>query len=135
MCGLLAAFLTVVRIVGTMKSGCLEGVIPVFAVVRVGGKQVTVSPGDRFVTETLPEDVSELSDVLSLQEGGALHVGRPVVEGAVVKVKRVRAVRGRKVLIFKKNRRHNYRRLNGHRQAGDLLEVTGITLKGKAITA
>lgn len=107
-----------------------------FAVVETGGKQIKVFCGDRFVAESLPDLKNEgnLTNVLSVcDDQGHMHIGAPFLEDAAVKVQAVKPVRGRKVLVFKKKRRHNYRRFKGHRQSGVLLQVLDVTLKGKSL--
>ena len=109
----------------------------VFAVIKTGGKQFSVAPGDRFVAERLSFEKEggtlAVEEVLALQTKDKHLVGKPIVEGASVDVTQVRDVRHPKVLIFKKKRRHNYRRLKGHRQDGVLLQVADIKLKGQSI--
>jgi large subunit ribosomal protein L21 len=89
-----------------------------FAVIRTGGKQYRVVPNDVIEVERLggaAGDVIELGDVLMLGEGANVTVGSPLVAGACVGASVIAQDKTDKVLIFKKNRRHNYRRKNGHR--------------------
>ena len=98
-----------------------------FAVIRTGGKQYKVAKDDVIRVERLagaPGSTVTLSDVLMLGEG-ANATTKPV--GASVTAEVVKQVKDDKVLIFKKKRRHNYRRKNGHRQSLTVLRVTGIS--------
>ena len=101
-----------------------------FAVVRTGGKQYCVKPGDVFKVEKLEVDQGEsvdLSDVvLTTDDAGGIKVGQPVVAGASVKAKVLKHVKNDKIIVFKKHRRHNYRRKNGHRQQMTVLQVVSI---------
>ena len=97
-----------------------------FAVIRTGGKQYKVAQDDVITVEKLagePGSIVTLEDVLMVGEGGDARLG---AGGASVTAEVVEQIKGDKVLIFKKRRRHNYRRKNGHRQALTVLRVTGI---------
>jgi large subunit ribosomal protein L21 len=109
-----------------------------FAVIRTGGKQYRVAPNDVVEIERIagePGDVIELGEVLLLGgvEGGP-KVGSPAVAGALVAAEVVEQKRGDKVVVFKKKRRKNYRRKNGHRQALTLLRITEILTDGRKPT-
>ncbi|HTI66956.1 MAG TPA: 50S ribosomal protein L21 [Caulobacteraceae bacterium] len=108
-----------------------------YAVIKTGGKQYRVQPGDLLVVEKLDGDVgAELSfdQVLMLGgDGGEVTVGAPVVEGALVRATLIETRKGDKVKIFKKIRRQGYRRTKGHRQHETVLRVTG--LEGAGINA
>lgn len=100
-----------------------------FAVIKTGGKQYKVATNDIIMVEKL--DAAEgasvtLGDVLMLGEGGNITVGQPNVAGASVTAKVMEQRKGDKVIIFKKNRRHNYRRKRGHRQFVTVLKIEGI---------
>lgn len=101
-----------------------------FAVVRTGGKQYKVAKGDLIRVEKLEAnegDKIDLTDVLLLgKDGGLSQVGTPTVAGAAVKAEVVAQTRGPKLIVFKKKRRQNYRRKNGHRQDLTLLRITDI---------
>jgi large subunit ribosomal protein L21 len=92
-----------------------------FAVVRSGGKQYRVSANDRLVVEKIDgEPGTEVAlETLMTGEGASLGTG-------TVKAEIVEQTRGEKVIIFKKRRRHNYRRRNGHRQSLTVLKITSI---------
>ena len=96
-----------------------------FAVVRTGGKQYRVAAGDKIVVEKLDGEAGAsitLADVLLAGEGSELKS----VEGLTVSAEIIAQAKADKVIIFKKNRRHNYRRKNGHRQKLTALKITGI---------
>jgi large subunit ribosomal protein L21 len=101
-----------------------------FAVIRTGGKQYKVAKDDVITVEKLagePGATVTLDDVLMLGEGASATTGTPRLAGASVTAEVVKQMRSDKVLVFKKRRRHNYRRKNGHRQALTVLKVTGIS--------
>jgi large subunit ribosomal protein L21 len=105
-----------------------------YAVIRTGGKQYRVQPGDLLVVEKLdgePGANVAFGDVLMLGEGEAVTVGAPLVEGAQVSATLIETRKGEKVKIFKKIRRQGYRRTRGHRQLESVLRVTAIAGAGK----
>lgn len=95
-----------------------------FAVVRTGGKQYRVAPEDRITVERLPGEAGDTValDVLLVAENGALKAA----EGVKATAEIVAQNKGEKVIIFKKRRRHNYRRKNGHRQLQTVLRIVSI---------
>ena len=96
-----------------------------FAVVRTGGKQYRVAAGDKIVVEKLAGnagDSIDLTDVLVAGEGSEL---KPT-NGLVVAAEIVAQAKADKVVIFKKRRRHNYRRKRGHRQQHTILKIVSI---------
>ncbi len=100
-----------------------------YAVIKTGGKQYKVAPGDKLRVEKLPGDVGdkvEFGEVL-LVGGETLKVGQPLVAGAKVEATITAQDRAKKIIIFKFRRRKNYRRKSGHRQPFTALEITGIT--------
>ena len=105
-----------------------------YAVVKAGGKQYRVSKDDILRVEKLDGeagDVITLDDVLMLGgEGGDVTVGAPTVDGASVAAEIVEQMRDKKIVIFKKRRRQNYRRKKGHRQHLTVLKVTDILTDG-----
>lgn len=105
-----------------------------YAVVKTGGKQYRVSKDDILRVEKLDGeagDVITLDDVLMLGgEGGDVTVGAPTVDGASVAAEIVEQMRDKKIVIFKKRRRQNYRRKKGHRQHLTVLKVTDILTDG-----
>ena len=101
-----------------------------YAVIRTGGKQYKVAMDDVIVVETVPAVAGAsvtLDEVLLVADGAATTVGTPTVAGAEVTATVVEHKQGDKVLIFKKRRRHNYRRKIGHRQPLTVLKITGIS--------
>ncbi len=105
-----------------------------YAVIKTGGKQYRVQPGDLLIVEKLdgePGANVAFGEVLLLGDGDAVTVGAPLVDGASVAATLIETRKGEKVKIFKKIRRQGYRRTRGHRQAETVLRVTGITAGGK----
>lgn len=105
-----------------------------YAVIKTGGKQYRVQPGDLLVVEKLdgePGANVAFGEVLMLGDGDAITVGAPVVEGASVAATLIETRKGEKVKIFKKIRRQGYRRTRGHRQLESVLRVTAISGAGK----
>jgi large subunit ribosomal protein L21 len=101
-----------------------------YAVIKTGGKQYRVSPGDLMVVEKLvgePGSDVSFGEVLMVGEGDAVVIGAPTVKGAIVTATLVETRKGEKVKIFKKIRRQGYRRTRGHRQHETALRVIGIT--------
>lgn len=105
-----------------------------FAVIKTGGKQYRVSENDVFVVEKLagePGATIEFNDVLMIGEDGkAPTVGSPLIDKAAVFGEVVRQTRGEKLIIFKKRRRQNSRRKNGHRQDLTLVKIVSISASG-----
>ncbi len=96
-----------------------------FAIVRTGGKQYRVAAGDRIVVEKIEGEAGsrvDLGDVLLAGEGAELRS----VDGLTVAAEIVAQAKADKVIVFKKRRRHNYRRKNGHRQRHTILKIVSI---------
>ncbi|HMS21911.1 50S ribosomal protein L21 [uncultured Sphingorhabdus sp.] len=96
-----------------------------FAIVRTGGKQYRVAAGDKIAVEKLPGEAGDtvsLDDVLLAGDGGEIKDAK----GLVVSAEIIAQERGEKVIVFKKRRRHNYRRKQGHRQSLTLLRITAV---------
>ncbi len=105
-----------------------------YAVIKTGGKQYRVSPGDVLVVEKLagePGANVAFGEVLMLGDGDAVTLGAPTVAGASVSATLIETRKGLKVKIFKKKRRQGYRRTLGHRQTESVLQVTAISASGK----
>jgi large subunit ribosomal protein L21 len=105
-----------------------------YAVIKTGGKQYRVQPGDLLVVEKLdgePGAAVAFGEVLMLGDGADVTVGAPLIDGASVAATLIETRKGEKVKIFKKIRRQGYRRTKGHRQLESVLRVTGITGGGK----
>lgn len=101
-----------------------------YAVIKAGGKQYKVAENDVIEVEKLdaePGAAVEITDVLMIGGEGEPTVGAPLVEGAKVAAEVVEQTRAPKLLIFKKKRRHNYRRKKGHRQPLTRIKITGIS--------
>ena len=102
-----------------------------FAIVRTGGKQYRVAAGDKIVVEKLAGDAGDsinLTDVLLAGEGSDLKS----TSGLIVAAEIIAQAKGDKVTVFKKRRRHNYRRKAGHRQQHTILKIVSIGGKGAA---
>src|SRR6476660_1098942 len=96
-----------------------------FAVVRTGGKQYRVAPGDKIVIEKIAGeagDTIQLGDVLLAGEGAELRS----TDGLTVAAEIIAQAKAEKVIVFKKRRRHNYRRKKGHRQQHTILRIVAI---------
>lgn len=104
-----------------------------YAVIKTGGKQYKVSEGDRLVIEKIDGeagDVVSFDQVLMLGGDNGVTVGSPLVEGAQVMGELVDVRKGKKVIIFKKRRRQNYRRTKGHRQWQAVVSISEIVMPG-----
>ena len=102
-----------------------------FAIVRTGGKQYRVAAGDKIAVEKIDGEAGDtvsLGDVLLAGDGGEVKDAK----GLTVSAEIIAQTRGEKVIVFKKRRRHNYRRRNGHRQSLTLLRITAIGEAKKA---
>ena len=96
-----------------------------FAIVRTGGKQYRVAAGDKIAVEKIEGEAGDtvsLGDILLAGDGGEVKSA----EGLVVSAEIIAQTRGEKVIVFKKRRRHNYRRRNGHRQSLTLLRILAV---------
>ena len=96
-----------------------------FAVVRTGGKQYRVAAGDKIVVDRIDGDAGAsitLGDVLLAGEGSELRAAA----GLSVAAEIIAQAKGEKVIVFKKRRRHNYRRRNGHRQQHTILKIVSV---------
>lgn len=105
-----------------------------FAVIKTGGKQYKVAKDDVIVVEKLAGEAGAkvaLDEVLLVGGEGDAKVGAPMIAGASVAAEIVEQTRGDKVIIFKKKRRKNHRRKNGHRQDLTVLRITGIDAGAK----
>src|SRR4051812_10249572 len=106
-----------------------------FAVIRTGGKQYRVTPNAVLKVEKLAASAGStvtFTEILSVGGGGTVLVGTPTVAGATVTAQVIAQDRLDKVIVFKKRRRQNSRRKNGHRQHVTVLRVAGITAGGIA---
>ena len=101
-----------------------------FAIIETGGKQYRVAPNDKITVEKLEGEVGSkviLSKVLFFQnENKETVIGSPLINGAKVEAEIIKTAKGKKVIIFKKRRRQNSRRKNGHRQTRTELKILSI---------
>jgi large subunit ribosomal protein L21 len=96
-----------------------------FAIVRTGGKQYRVAAGDKIAVEKIEGEAGDtvsLGDILLAGDGGEVKDAK----GLVVSAEIIAQTRGEKVIVFKKRRRHNYRRRNAHRQSLTLLRILAV---------
>ena len=110
-----------------------------FAVIKTGGKQYKVQAGEIIKIERLedskPETRLEFNEVLAYGDDKSLELGEPTISGAKVEADLIKNGKNRTVLIFKKRRRKNSRRKNGHRQRFSLIRINKIFAKdGKIIS-
>ena len=108
-----------------------------FAVIQTGGKQYKVKASDILKIEKIknskPEGKIEFNEILAYGDDKNLEVGSPLVKGAKVEAELVKNSKNRTILIFKKRRRQNSRRKNGHRQEYSLIKIKKIFAKDGAI--
>ncbi|MDE1151268.1 MAG: 50S ribosomal protein L21 [Micavibrio sp.] len=101
-----------------------------YAVIKTGGKQYRVMKDDVLHVELLDAkkgDTLKILEVLMVGSEGKATIGSPTIAGASVSAEVVDHIKDDKVIVFKKKRRQNYRRKNGHRQNYTVLKITGIT--------
>ena len=104
-----------------------------FAVINTGGKQYKVSTNDKLRIEKLKDKEGgsvEFKQVLLINNNDNMELGSPLIEGAKVEAKVIKQTKNKTILIFKKRRRHNSRRKNGHRQKMSVVKITKIFGKG-----
>ena len=108
-----------------------------FAVIQTGGKQYKVKASDILKIEKIkdskPESKIEFNEILAYGDDNNLEVGSPLVKGAKVEAELLKNSKNRTILIFKKRRRQNSRRKNGHRQQYSLIKIKKIFAKDGAI--
>jgi large subunit ribosomal protein L21 len=105
-----------------------------YAVLKTGGKQYKVAENDVIIVEKLVAEAGstiDLDEVLMIGDGETSKVGTPNLDGAKVTAEVLEQKRGKKVIVFKKKRRQNYRRTRGHRQELTVLRITDILADGK----
>ena len=103
-----------------------------YAVIRSGGKQYKVSKDDVISVEKLIGETGDkinLNEVLMIGGEGDPIVGDPIIQGAVVNAEVIEQTKAKKIIVFKKKRRHNYRRKNGHQQHLTTLKIVDIKEK------
>ena len=102
-----------------------------YAIVEHGGKQYRVSPDLTLQVPLLDSEVGDklsFDEVLMLADGEDIQVGSPKLDGATVSAEIVRHGLSRKIVVFKRKKRKNYRRKRGHRQGFTEIKITGITV-------
>ena len=107
-----------------------------YALVRTGGKQYRVSKDDTILVERIAADEGTeviLDDIVMLGDGDRVTIGTPRVEGAAVSATVMRQTRGPKIIIFRRKRRKNHRRTQGHRQDLTLLKINIIAEDSKSL--
>ncbi len=100
-----------------------------YAVIKTGGKQYRVAPGDKLKVETLPAEVGQqvkLSEVLTVADGAIVRIGTPLLAGAAVTATVLAHGRHPKITIFKMKRRKHYAKHGGHRQNFTELRIDSI---------
>ena len=107
------------------------------AIFKTGGKQYSVKAGQILKVEKLEGkkgDSVSFKDVLAIAGSSENMIGAPIVEGAVVEAKILDQVRDKKIIVFKKRRRKNYRSTQGHRQYLTVLKIESISMGNKKLT-
>jgi large subunit ribosomal protein L21 len=108
-----------------------------YAIIQTGGKQYKVKAGEILKIERLvdskPDTKIEFKEILAYGDDKTIELGSPVVEGAKVEVDLIENSKDRTILIFKKRRRQNSRRKNGHRQQYSLIRISKIFSKNGKI--
>ena len=110
-----------------------------YAVIKTGGKQYKVKSGEILKIEKLPDSKSstkiEFKDILAYGDDKIIEIGTPLIQGSKVEANLIKNSKDRTVLIFKKRRRQNSRRKNGHRQEYSLIKINKIFSKdGKVLS-
>ena len=101
-----------------------------YAVIKSGGKQHKVSEGEEILLEKISLDEGEaieFSEVLAVNKDGNLNVGKPLLEGAVVKGKVLNHLKTKKIMVIKMKRRKDYRKKQGHRQNLTKVKIESIS--------
>ena len=110
-----------------------------YAVIQTGGKQYKVKSGEILKIEKLPNSTNdtkiEFKEILAYGDNKMIEIGSPTVKGAKVEADLVKNGKNRTILVFKKRRRHNSRRKNGHRQEYSMIRINKIFSKdGKVLS-
>ena len=101
-----------------------------YAVIKSGGKQHKVSEGEEILLEKISLDegeIIEFSEVLAVNKDGTLNVGKPLLNGAVVKGKVINHLKSKKINVIKMKRRKDYRKKQGHRQNLTKVKIESIS--------
>ena len=110
-----------------------------FAIIKTGGKQYKVKSGEILKIEKLPqikaESKIEFNEILAYGDNKIIEVGSPIIQGAKVEANLIKNSKNRTIIIFKKRRRQNSRRKNGHRQEYSMIKINKIFSKdGKVLS-
>jgi len=110
-----------------------------YAIIKTGGKQYKVKSGEILKIEKLPDskvdNKIEFNDILAYGDDKTIEIGTPMVQGSKVEANLIKNSKNRTILIFKKRRRQNSRRKNGHRQEYSLIKINKIFSKdGKVLS-
>mgnify|MGYP001175986851 CR=1 FL=1 len=110
-----------------------------YAVIQTGGKQYKVKSGEILKIEKMPDSKPntkiEFKEILAYGDNKTIEVGTPTIQGAKVEANLIKNDKNRTILIFKKRRRHNSRRKNGHRQEYSMIRINKIFSKeGKVLS-
>ena len=110
-----------------------------YAIIQTGGKQYKVKSGEILKIEKLPESKAdtklEFKEILAYGDNKEIEIGTPIIQGAKVEANLIKNSKNRTVLIFKKRRRQNSRRKNGHRQEYSMIKINKIFSKdGKVLS-
>lgn len=101
-----------------------------YAIIQTGGKQYRVQPGDQLKVEKIegqPGDEITIDKILAVNSPNGITLGTPLVQDAAVNATILKTARDRKIIVFKKKRRHGYHKKQGHRQWFTLLRIDSIT--------
>jgi len=107
-----------------------------YAIIETGGKQLRVEPGRFYDVERLAvaeDDSLTLDRVLFVDHDGEIHVGQPIVDGAIVQATVLRHLRGRKIIVYKMRPKKKTRKKQGHRQELTRVMINSISLGGQVI--
>jgi len=107
-----------------------------FVIIKTGGKQYKIQPGDIVKLELIGDEKGKkvtFNNVLACNHEGKDLIGSPFLKNVEVKGEILENKKGKKVIVFKKRRRHNSRRLNGHRQSISVVKINEVILDGKPI--
>jgi len=110
-----------------------------YAIIQTGGKQYKVQSGEIIKVEKLPDSKTdtkiEFKEILAYGDDKMIEIGSPIVQGAKVEANLIKNSKNRTILIFKKRRRQNSRRKNGHRQEYSMIRINKIFSKdGKVLS-
>lgn len=109
-----------------------------YAIIETGGKQLRVQPGRFYDVELLhvePDQAISIDKVLLVQDGDAVSIGQPLVEGATVEATVMQHLRGRKIIVYKMQPKKKTRKKQGHRQELTRLMIDSINLNGSVLAA